>query len=422
MRYLRIGWLAILLMHVGLARAELNIEITKGIDSAVPIAVVPFSNAPMPIASVISADLARSGYFKAMSERAMLEKPTTPEAVNFSNWKLLAQEYVAIGQVEDVGGGRYATRFFLLDVFKGGQVASYSFPPVPADGLRRVAHQIADIIYQSITGKPGAFNTRISYVTTTRTDGRLQYQLQVADADGHDARVVLTSPEPIMSPAWSPDGKRLAYVSFENRTPAIFIQDLTTAERQMVSQYPGINGAPAWSPDGSKLAMTLSKDGNPEIYVMDVATRALRRITDDSAIDTEATWTHDGQIIFTSDRGGGPQLYLVSANGGRESRLTRDGSYNARARVSPDGRTVAMIHGNGGRYQIALMDLRSRELRVLTDGALDESPSFAPNGAMILYASRESGQTTLAAISLDGRVKQRLSSDLGEVRQPAWSP
>lgn len=393
-----------------------------------PIAIVPFewrgsSQLPEDLAAIIAADLMRSGRFKALAERDMLSRPTQASDINFRSWQALGQENLVIGQVREAGPNKYIVQFQLFDVFRGTQLTGYQIPS-GGDELRRTAHRISDIIYQQLTGEPGAFTSRIAYVTLEQPAANKRlYKLQIADTDGHNPQTVITSPEPIMSPAWAPDGKRIAYVSFENKAPAIFIQTLATGQRQQVSAAPGINGAPAWSPDGSQLAITLSKEGSPDIYILNLIARSLRRLTQSYAIDTEPTWSPDGRtLVFTSDRGGKPQLYAIPASGGQARRLTFEGDYNARGTFSPDGRSLAMVHGSGGSYRIAVLDLKTRALRVLTKGRLDESPSFAPNGSMILYASKEAGSGQLSAVSFDGRVHQRLRLESGEVREPAWSP
>lgn len=409
------------------AQAELTVQITQGVEGGIPIAVVPFGGPQGAggdnIGAIVAADLARSGRFKTLSESALPERPQTPEQVHFPAWQSLGQDALAIGQVQQNGSGQLVAQFHLFDAVRGNLLTTYSMPFTPQQ-TRRTAHRIADIIYKQLTGEAGAFDTRVAYVTVSG-DGpkNRQYKLQIADTDGFNPQTVINSREPIMSPAWSPDGSRIAYVSFENKTAAIFVQTLASGERQKISEQPGINGAPAWSPDGSQLAMTLSKDGNPDIYVMNLASRTVRRLTDNPSIDTEPSWSPDGsQIVFTSDRGGKPQLYLVSPSGGQAQRLTFEGDYNARGVFSPDGKRIAMVHGNGGSYRIAVMDLASRQVRVLTPGHLDESPGFAPNGSMLLYASRSGGAAQLSAVSIDGKVRQSLRIDSGEVREPAWSP
>jgi TolB protein len=424
----RVILLAALLLSIGKANAILNIEITQGVESALPIAIVPFgwdgpaSAAPaVDIAAVISADLRRSGIFSPLPDRDFLARPRDASQVRFRDWSILGAANLVIGRVSEQGGG-YSIQFQLFDVFKGVQLTGYSVRSSKED-LRRTAHQISDIIFETITGTPGAFATRIAYVTASRGGDGTRYSLLVADADGYDPRPVLNSRQPILSPSWSPDGSRLTYVTFENGAPQIFLQEIATGQRQRLSAFKGLNGAPAWSPDGKELALVLSKDGNPEIYIMNLATQNLRRITDSFAIDTEPAWSPDGRtIVFTSDRGGRPQLYRVSSRGGEAQRLTFEGNYNARAAFSPDGRMVAMVHAEGGKYRVAVLELESRTLRVLTDGALDESPSFAPNGSMIIYATEDRNRGVLAAVSVDGRVHQRLSEQRGDAREPAWSP
>jgi len=408
------------------AQAELTVQITQGVESGIPIAIVPFGGpqAGENIGAIVAADLARSGRFKVLPQAQLPERPTSPEQIQFASWKSLGQDNLAIGQVQQDGPDHYVAQFQLFDAVRGTALLNQSLP-FAAPASRQTAHRIADMIYKQLTGENGAFATRVAYVTVAPGDGPddRRYILQVADTDGFNPKNIVKSAEPIMSPAWSPDGSKIAYVSFESKKSAIYIQTLATGERQKVSDLPGINGAPAWSPDGSQLALTLSKDGNPDIYVLDLASRNLTRITDHFAIDTEPSWSKDGsQIVFTSDRGGKPQLYLVPADGGQPRRITHEGDYNARGVFSPDGKSLAMVHGEGGNYRIAVMDLASQQLRVLTPGSLDESPGFAPNGSMILYASRSGGVAQLSAVSIDGKVRQSLRIDGGEVREPAWSP
>jgi TolB protein len=411
----RAVFLGLIFLFIAPSYAELTIDVTEGLDSAVPIAVVPFasSGVPVNISAVVNADLERSGYFKMMAEQGMPSKPNTLAAVNFSEWQGLGQNYLVIGQVSDAGGGQYNVQFQLLDVFKSGQLLGYRMSSSAAD-LRRTAHHISDLI----------FSGRIAYITTNNQGSKQQsQQLQVADADGFNPQTVASSVEPLMSPSWSPDGKKLAYVSFERKSAAIYVQTLATGERVRVAEFPGINGAPAWSPDGTRLALTLSKDGSPDIYVLNLTTRSLTRLTKSFAIDTEPSWSPDGgSIVFTSDRGGKPQIYRVPSQGGEEKRLTFSGDYNARASFSPDGKSLVLVHGNGNDYRIAVMDLATRSMNVLTSGRSDESPSFAPNGSMILYASKKGRTGFLSAVSLDGKMQQKLVFNSGEVREPAWAP
>jgi len=352
----------------------------------------------------------------------MPSRPSKAAEVNFKEWQTLGQNYLVIGQVIDAGG-QYNVQFQLLDTYKSGQLLGYRMVSSSAD-LRRTAHHISDLIFEKLTGKKGVFSGRIAYITTTNLGDKQQsHRLQVADADGFNPQTIASSVEPLMSPSWSPDGKKVAYVSFERKSAAIYVQTLATGERARVAEFPGINGAPAWSPDGTRLALTLSKDGSPDIYVLNLSTRLLTKLTKSFAIDTEPSWSPDGSsIVFTSDRGGKPQIYLVPSQGGQEKRLTFSGNYNARASFSPDGRSLVMVHGNGNDYRIAVMDMATRSLNVLTGGRADESPSFAPNGAMILYASKKGRTGFLSAVSLDGKMQQKLVFNSGEVREPSWAP
>ncbi len=420
LRLILAGWL----LGASAAYAQLTIEITKGIEGAQPVAVVPFGTSqslPADMAAIISDDLQRSGRFRTLSPQSYSDRPTDISQINYNAWRSRGTDYVVVGNVRP-GNSGYDVNFQLADVAGGNQLlgATYNVPPKQ---LRQLAHHIADQIYEKLTGERGAFNTRIAYVTAVRQGGAYVYMLVVADSDGHNPQMVLRSNRPIMSPAWSPNGRQLAYVSFEKGTSQIVVQDVFSGARQVVSSSPGINGAPAWSPDGKRLAMTLSKDGNPEIYVYNLASRSLVRLTNSTAIDTEPAWSPDGaSIIFTSDRGGAPQIYRVSASGGEPQRLTYEGDYNARGSLSPDGRYMTMVHRRGGKFYIGVMDMQTRKVRPLTEGGLDESPSFAPNGRMIIYATSKNGNGVLSAVSVDGAVQQTLFSRGSEVREPVWSP
>ena len=420
--------LFVLLLAGGSAHAALTIEITQGVEGATPIAVVPFgwsgntAAAPENIAAIITADLNRSGRFESLPDRDLIAHPIAGAQVQFRNWRMVKVDDLVIGKVTETADGNFSVQFELYDVFGGKQLTAATYPSSRAD-LRRVAHHISDVIYEKLTGQRGAFNTQITYVTTSGSVKNRTYTLMVADSDGYNPQTILTSGQPLMSPSWSPDGSQIAYVSFENKTAEIYIQEVATGSRRKLAAFKGINGAPAWSPDGRQLALTLSRDGNPEIYIMDVANTALRRLTNGAAIDTEPVWMPDGRsIVFTSDRGGSAQLYRVSARGGKAERLTFEGKYNAGADISPDGRKIAMVHGNNGNYRIAVLDLDSGLMRVLTDGPLDESPSFSPNGSMVIYATRAGNREVLSAVSVDGRFRQRLSLQAGNVREPVWSP
>jgi TolB protein len=416
--------LMLVLAWCGQPWAQLTIEVTGGVEGAQPIAVVPFGAGegaapPLDVASVIAADLARSGRFKPMPTRDMLATPHTAAEADLRDWRLLGMQHLVVGNVSPVSGG-FNVNFALLDVFGGDQLLANTRQTTSA-GTRYTAHRIADIIYEKLTGQPGVFSTRIAYVTDQGSGGRVT--LRVSDADGFGGQTIVSSNEPIMSPAWSPDGQRLAYVSFENRRAAIYVQDLGSGRRELVASHPGINGSPAFSPDGRSLAMTLSKGGNPDIYVLDFGTRELRQVTDHFGIDTEPAWSPDGgTIVFTSNRGGGPQIYKVSAAGGAAERVTFQNDYNAAATFSPDGHSLALVTRVDGQFRIGLLKLGGGSIRIMSSGSLDESPSFAPNGSMIIYATQHNGRGVLAAVSVDGRVSQRLSQDAGDVREPAWSP
>lgn len=405
----------------------LQIEITRGVEAASPIAIVPFAwrgDGPPPetvISSIVSNDLARCGRFRPLSQSDIVEKPSEEAEVNFATWRLLKANHLAIGRVLPDPEG-YAVEFELYDVFTQQRLLGARVQAHYGE-LRQVAHHISDLIFEKILGIKGAFSTRIAYVTVEGEKAARKYSLVVADADGYGPQNIVTSSEPLLSPSWSPDGNYLAYVSFEKGNSEIWIQEVGTGSRRKISANKGINGAPAWSPDGRQMAVTLSKDGNPEIYIMDVATGVLRRITNHWAIDTEAAWEPDGRhLIFTSDRGGLPQIYEVSAAGGEPKRITFDGKENARASISPDGTMLTMVHRSTTIYKVAVMDRSSGVLTVLSDGPLDESPSFAPNGSMILFATQEAHQGVLSAVSIDGGVRQRLVLTKGDVREPAWSP
>jgi TolB protein len=418
---------AVSLLGVAVPRhAQLRLDITQGVRDAVPIAVVPFGGqaegGASDIAAVVSNDLRMSGRFAPLERRDMVTRPMSGAEIRFEDWRLLKSDFIVVGRVEPDGAG-LAVSFELHNVRTGASLLTQRLPS-SEKGLRATAHRIADLVFERLTGIPGAFSTRIAYVAVDGKPPAQRYRLIVADVDGYNPRTVLESREPIMSPAWSPDGQNLAYVSFESKVSAVYVQQLATGQRSRVSARAGINGAPAWSPDGRKLAITLSRDGNLDLYVLELATQTLTRVTSDDAIDTEAEWSKDGQsLYFTSDRAGNAQVYRVRLDEARKAeRVTFTNGYNARPRMSPDGKELALVTLDRGGYRIAVMDLASRNLRVLTNARQDESPSFAPNGALVIYATREGGRGSLAIASSDGAFQQRLSSDQGDVRDPAWQP
>ena len=405
--------------------AELTIEITHGVDNPSRIAIPPITQAgqalPEDISKIVSADLERSGLFMPLPRRDMLSFPSTAKEVYYRDWRILGAEYLVVGKAVNQSG-RYQISFSLMEVH-GERKLFTKVVEGPATQLRDLAHYISDQVYQAVTGIPGAFSTRVAYVTAVPVNGKMTFQLMVADVDGARERLLLDSKQPIMSPAWSPDATELVYVSFETGRPAIFRQKLATAAREQLTNFRGLNGAPSWSPNGNMLALVLSKDGNPEIYTYELSTRKFTRRTTHFAIDTEPNWTPDGKsLIFTSDRGGTPQIYKLAIATGRVERLTFRGSYNARPRLASDGRTLVMVHRDNGSFHIASQDLVTGDLRVLTQTYLDESPTVAPNGAMLLYATKQGNKGVLAAVSLDAGVKFLLPARRGDVREPAWSP
>ena len=413
-------------------RAELTIDITQTVEGATPIAIAPFSwsgqqAAPENIAAIIAADLSRSGRFDAVPEADIQPPPQWGQPLQFSMWRARNIEYMVVGGLQLRGRDQYVVQFQLFDIKEGTQLTGYSITSDKSK-LRKTAHKISDLIYQTLTGERGAFDTHMAYVTVViDRGGRKSYNLSIADADGYNEQIIYTSPQPVLSPTWSPDGKQLAYVSYTNGRPELYIQNIQTRIAKRVAAFAGLNNAPAFSPDGKQLAMALSKDGNAEIYIMDLASYKLQRITRSYGIDTEPAWLPDGSgLIFTSDRGGSPQLYQIDISRfGRKrtpQRLTFEGNYNARAAISPKGTHVAMVHRNDKGFHIAVLELQSRYLTILTDNRLDESPSFSPNGQMIIHATESAGKGVLSAVSIDGRATQRLRFQRGDVREPTWSP
>ena len=410
------------------AHAELVIDV-QGVAQPTPVAIVPFGwegNAPaMPVdvAEVITNDLRRSGRFAPIGEDKMLQKPTSGADVDFDDWGFVNVEAVVVGTVTQTGENAYTLQFQLFDVFGQRQLVGYRMP-ASRGTMRAAAHRAADMIYEKLTGIKGVFGTKVAYVTAQRQgQGRL-YSLIVSDQDGANEYKIMESKDPIMSPAWSPDSRQLAYVSFEGNKSAIFVQTLRTGNRFKVSSKPGINGAPSFSPDGRQLVVTLGGvDGNLDIYVLDITSRETRRLTTHRAIDTEGTWSPDGRYIyFTSDRAGGPQVYRISAKGGAPERITFEGSYNARPRLSPDGKRLAVVHNDRGNFRIGVMDIDKKNLLIVSQGRQDESPSFAPNSDSLIYATRQGRTGVLETVSADGLIRQKMASGSGDVREPVWSP
>lgn len=384
--------------------AQLQVDITSGVTAPIPIAIEDFTADPNTTAQVIRQNLARSGRFLIGARTAA--------------------DYLVIGRVTVGAEGRLTLDFELTNLLTGQRllVERVAAPP---RAWRNAAHRISDRLYEKILGARGAFATRIAYVSVDGVPPQQRYQLIVADADGENSRVILQSRLPLMSPAWSPDGDSLAYVSFESRSAGIYVQKIRTAERRRVSGRAGVNNAPAWSPDGQRLALTLSSaGGNLDVHVLELASGTLTRVTDHPAIDTEPVWSPDGSMLyFTSDRAGGPQIYRVApAAGARAQRVTFSGNYNARPRMSPDGSTLAHVTRVGGAYRVAVLELGSGTVRVLSKGSQDESPGYSPDGGTLIYAARERGQGVLATVSVDGLILQRLKADRGDVREPAWGP
>lgn len=416
--------------------ALLNLELTRGIAGASPIAVVPFAgedSASQDLSSVISNDLQMSGRFKVYGRDSLPSFPSDAAGVDFSAFRKLAVDNIVVGKVQDLGGNRYQVNVQLVDAFKGKEspqapqqavVLSQKFT-IPGEQLRGLAHHISDLIYQKITGVRGVFSTRLAYIVVQRGErGAARYALEVSDMDGYNPKPLLTSTDPIMSPSWSPNGRQIAYVSFEKKHAAIYVHDVATGARRLISEFKGINGAPAWSPDGRKLALVLSKDGSPNIYILDIGSRALTQLTRDYSINTEPAWSPNGQnIIFTSNRSGGPQIYQKNLASGSVTRLTYDGNYNARASFTRDGNHIVVLNKQSNIFNIGILDLNAGVLRVLTtSGADNESPSIAPNSSMVLYGTYYRGRNMLGMVATDGSVELRLPARSGDVQDPAWSP
>ncbi len=419
-RRFALGFLAALLLGgASLAQAQLSIQITGAGANQIPVAIADFGGDPgtsRALTSVVRADLERSGLFRLVDAGGAALTEASP--VDYMAWKSRGADALAAGSLGPSPDGRLEARFRLYDVNRQNNLGGAAYlTAVPQ--LRAAGHRIADYIYEKLTGERGIFSTRIAYVV--KSGGR--YELQIADSDGQNAQTALVSREPIISPAWSPDGSRIAYVSFENKKPIVFVHSLATGKRHVAANFKGSNSAPAWSPDGQRLAVVLTKDGSSQIYLISASGGAAQRLTSSGGIDTEPQFSPDGAwVYFTSDRGGSPQIYRVSSSGGAPERVTFEGNYNVTPRPSPDGKSLAFIARREGRFQLAIMDLASRQVQILSDSHKDESPSFAPNSRMILLATEIGGRGVLSAVSADGRIKQRLSVAAGDVREPAWGP
>lgn len=424
----------VLLSCFGIMKAEatLYVEIAGGQASGLPIAIVPFkgeTSDKMELANIIRADLQSSGQFKTTSMQELQQTPSQKSEVQYPYWQALKVEDMVVGSIQKTGSG-YSVHFELLDVIREKSGASQApllsmrFDNIQANQLRALAHHISDLVFEKLMGIRGIFSTRIAYVSVSDTLKNPVRTLEVADSDGFNPKPLFRSSFPLMSPAWSPDGKKIAFVSFEKDRPSVNVVDVITGRLEKITQYPGINGAPAWSPNGRTLAVVLSKDGSPKIYTVDVVTKQLTKVTEGTGIDTEPSWSPDGgSIVFTSNRGGKPQVYRVLLASGKIERLTFIGDYNAKPSLTPDGKRLLMLHrDDNGLFSIAVQTLSSGDLKKLTQASLNDSPSLAPNGLMALYGSQEGGRGLLGAVSLDGRIKIRLPAHEGNVQEPAWSP
>ncbi|MBA2653912.1 MAG: Tol-Pal system beta propeller repeat protein TolB [Gammaproteobacteria bacterium] len=416
------------------SHAAVDLELTQGVKSTIPIAIVPFdgnasSTELLDMSAIINADLQNSGRFNVLDRAKISEKPQNAEQVNAATWQKLGMDNVVVGTVRPTPDGKYQVNFQLVDTNSArkdsaeAKLLTKEFM-VPNKGMRKLAHHISDLVYEKLTGDKGIFSTHIAYVVVEKNRNiPVRYRLEVSDIDGYDPRSLIVSKEPIMSPSWSPDGNRIAYVSFEKNHAGIYIQEIASGNRRLVTDYPGINGAPSWSPDGSKLAFTLSKEGSPSIYTLDLVSNGLVQRTSGGSIDTEPSWAPDGKsLIFTSNRSGGPQLYRVDLASGGVQRVTYEGNYNVSGTFSPDGKNIVMLHQEAGAYSIAIQNLQNGKIDILTETGRDQSPRIAPNGSMVVFSTKSGSKQILGMVSTDAHVQLRLPPREGDVREPAWSP
>jgi TolB protein len=415
----RLALAALMTLTMAPAIAQFRVEVSGVGLTQLPIAVAAFrgdEQAPQKVGAIVRADLERSGQFRAVDTAGQnLDETSRPD---FSAWRQKTADSLVTGSVSRLADGRFDVRFRLWDVVRGQDLGGQSYAVAAAD-LRLASHRIADFVYEKLTGDKGVFSTRITYVTKAGQ----KYNLWVADADGENAQTALASPEPIISPAWSPTGGQLAYVSFESRKPVVYVHDVASGKRRLVANFRGSNSAPAWSPDGRTLAVTLSRDGGSQLYTIDANGGEPRRLTQSSSIDTEPIYSADGRsIYFVSDRGGAPQIYRMGVAGGNPERVTFSGSYNISPTISADGRWLAYVSRINGAFKLQVMELASGTVNTITDTSADESPSFAPNGRLIVYATQQQGREALMTTTLDGKIKARLAGQGGDLREPGWGP